>query len=68
MEKKRIGDTWRNRYDSLILFTPKSYSSLPGISLEGDNNALPTKDEIADYLAAYAKRFFITGENGDNCT
>lgn len=57
--EKRIGDTWRNRYDSLILFTPKSYSSLPGMSLEGDKNALPTKDEIADYLAAYAKRFLL---------
>lgn len=57
--KKRIGDTWRNRYDSLILFTPKSYSSLPGMRLEGDKNAFPTKDEIADYLEAYAKRFLL---------
>ena len=57
--EKRIGDTWRNRYDSLILFTPKSYSSLPGMRLEGDKNALPTKDEIADYLEVYAKRFLL---------
>lgn len=57
--EKRIGDTWRNRYDSLTLFTPKSYSSLPGMRLEGDKNALPTKDEIADYLEAYANRFLL---------
>ena len=57
--EKRIGDTWRNRYDSLILFTPKSYSSLPGMRLEGDKNALPTKDDIADYLDTYAKRFLL---------
>ncbi|EFI70152.1 NAD(P)/FAD-dependent oxidoreductase [Lysinibacillus capsici] len=57
--EKRIGDTWRNRYDSLILFTPKSYSSLLGMRLEGNKNALPTKDEIADYLEAYANRFLL---------
>lgn len=57
--EKRIGDTWRNRYDSLILFTPKSYSSLPGMRLEGEKNALPTKDEIADYLEAYANLFSL---------
>lgn len=57
--EKRIGDTWRNRYDSLILFTPKSYSSLPGMGFEGDKNTFPTKDEIADYLEAYANRFLL---------
>jgi len=43
----------------MILFTPKSYSSLPGMKLEGEKNALPTKDEIADYLEAYANRFLL---------
>ncbi|SFI81289.1 MULTISPECIES: NAD(P)/FAD-dependent oxidoreductase [unclassified Bacillus (in: firmicutes)] len=57
--EKRIGDSWRNRYDSLVLFTPKSYSSLPGMKLEGDENAFPTKDEIADYLETYANRFLL---------
>lgn len=57
--EKRIGDSWRNRYDSLVLFTPKSYSSLPGMKLEGDKNAFPTKDEIADYLEIYAVRFSL---------
>ncbi|MGG2065656.1 flavin-containing monooxygenase [Bacillus sp. S14(2024)] len=57
--EKRIGDSWRNRYDSLILFTPKSYSSLPGMKLEGDENAFPTKDEIADYLETYANHFLL---------
>ncbi|WP_025151357.1 NAD(P)/FAD-dependent oxidoreductase [Bacillus sp. H1a] len=57
--EKRIGDSWRNRYDSLILFTPKSYSSLPGMKLEGDENAFPTKDEIANYLEIYASHFSL---------
>ncbi|WP_108672430.1 flavin-containing monooxygenase [Peribacillus acanthi] len=54
---KRIGDVWRNRYDSLVLFTPRSYSCLPGLPLEGDKSAFPTKNEIADYLELYVKTF-----------
>jgi putative flavoprotein involved in K+ transport len=53
----RVGDTWRDRYDSLILFTPRSYSSLPGLALAGDPKGFPSKDEIADYLEHYAGLF-----------
>lgn len=49
----RVGDSWRRRYDSLVLFTPRRYSSLPGLPLEGDPDRYPTKDEIADYLERY---------------
>jgi putative flavoprotein involved in K+ transport len=49
----RVGDSWRKRYDSLVLFTPRRYSSLPGVPLEGDPDGFPTKDEIADYLERY---------------
>ncbi|WP_420491663.1 flavin-containing monooxygenase [Neobacillus drentensis] len=52
-----IGEVWRKRYDSLALFTPRAYSSLPGLGLEGDPSGFPTKDEIADYLGRYAKTF-----------
>lgn len=52
-----IGEVWRKRYDSLVLFTPRAYSSLPGLALEGDPSGFPTKDEIADYLERYAKTF-----------
>lgn len=53
----RIGDNWRNRYDSLTLFTPRSLSSLPGLSLEGDPNGYASRDEFADYLEQYAIYF-----------
>lgn len=56
---ERVGDVWRKRYDSLILFTPRGYSALPGMEFPGDQNGVPTKDEVADYLEAYAKRFSI---------
>ena len=53
----RIGDSWRNRYASLVLFTPRSYSALPGLAVPGDPEGYPTKDEMADYLETYAERF-----------
>ncbi|MDZ5474171.1 NAD(P)/FAD-dependent oxidoreductase [Bacillus sp. 31A1R] len=55
--QKRIGDVWRNRYDSLVLFTPRNYSSLPGMVLQGNPCGFPTKDEIADYLESYSSQF-----------
>jgi putative flavoprotein involved in K+ transport len=53
----RLGDSWRNRYDSLVLFTPRAYSALPGLPLPGDPDGYPSKDEIADYLERYAGYF-----------
>jgi putative flavoprotein involved in K+ transport len=54
---KRIGDAWRNRWDSLRLFTPARYSGLPGMPFPAPAHYIPTKDEMADYLVAYAARF-----------
>jgi putative flavoprotein involved in K+ transport len=52
-----IGCVWKNRWDSLRLFTPARYSELPGMRFPGEPYALPTKDEAAAYLKAYARRF-----------
>lgn len=48
------GDTWRQRYDSLVLFTPSQYSSLPDAPFPLPPDRYPTKDQVADYLAEYA--------------
>jgi putative flavoprotein involved in K+ transport len=53
----RVGDSWRRRYDSLVLFTPRGYSGLPGLPVPGDPDGYPTKDEIADCLERYAVHF-----------
>ncbi|HJF13362.1 MAG TPA: NAD(P)/FAD-dependent oxidoreductase [Enteractinococcus helveticum] len=50
----RIGDQWRDRYDSLRLFTPAYADRLDGLDFPGDKEAFPTKDEMADYLELYA--------------
>lgn len=53
----RTGDAWRNRWDSLSLFTPNWANSLPGLPIGGDDWHFPTKDEVADYLESYAQHF-----------
>jgi putative flavoprotein involved in K+ transport len=55
--QQRVGDSWRNRYDSLVLFTPRRYSQLPGYLFPGEPDGLPDKDEVADYLERYAAFF-----------
>jgi len=53
----RIGDSWRQRWDSLRLFTPAAYSGLPGMPFPAPSSHLPDKDEVADYLTRYSERF-----------
>jgi putative flavoprotein involved in K+ transport len=54
---ERIGNAWRNRWDSLRLFSAARYDGLPGVPFPGEADSFPTKDEMADYLEAYAARF-----------
>jgi len=51
------GDVWRGRWDSLRLFTPSQFDSLPGMPFPKSKNYFPLKDEVADYLEEYARRF-----------
>ena len=53
----RVGETWRNRWDSLRLFTPAFHNGLPGMPFPAPGSYFPTKDETADYLEAYARKF-----------
>jgi putative flavoprotein involved in K+ transport len=53
----RVGDSWRTRWDSLRLFTPARYNGLDGLPFPAPPHSFPTKDEMADYLESYAKRF-----------
>jgi putative flavoprotein involved in K+ transport len=54
---QRIGDAWRNRWDSLRLFTLARYTGLPGFPFPARGYAFPTKEQMADYLESYAERF-----------
>jgi putative flavoprotein involved in K+ transport len=61
---ERIGDAWRTRWDSLRLFTPARYNGLPGWPFPAPAWSYPTKDEVADYLEAYAARFDLPVRTG----
>jgi putative flavoprotein involved in K+ transport len=53
----RIGDSWRRRWDSLRLYSPAFRDGLPGLPYPAPKTAYPTKDEMGDYLQAYASEF-----------
>lgn len=61
---RRTGDAWRNRWDSLRLFTPNRFNSLPGMPIPGADWGFPTKDELADYLESYARHFELPVRHG----
>ncbi|MGW8315645.1 MAG: flavin-containing monooxygenase [Bacteroidales bacterium] len=63
-EKDKVGDAWRNRWESLRLFTPARYSSLPGMPFPGPAYTYPGKDDVADYLGDYVNRFGLPVRNG----
>ena len=60
----RIGDSWRKRWDSLRLFTPAKYDGLIGLPFPAPAFSFPSKDEMADYLEAYAKHFDLPVRTG----
>jgi putative flavoprotein involved in K+ transport len=53
----RVGDSWRQRWDSLRLFTPNRFNGLDGMPFPGPRYAFPTKDEMGDYLESYAGHY-----------
>ena len=62
--KRRVGDAWRQRWESLRLFTPARYAGLPGLRFPAPGGSLPTKDQMADYLEAYAQKFRLPLQTG----
>jgi putative flavoprotein involved in K+ transport len=59
-----IAPAWRERWDSLTLFTPRRYSALPGLPFPGDPDGYPTRDEVIAYLERYAETFELPIELG----
>lgn len=60
----RTGDSWRGRWDSLRLFTPAHLDGLDGMPFPAPAGTFPTKNEMADYLEAYARRFTLPVRHG----
>ncbi len=51
------GGSWPHYYNSLRLFSPARFSSLPGFPFPGDPERYPTRDETITYLRSYAAHF-----------
>jgi len=58
-ENSRIGDVWRKRWDSLLLFTPAQYDGLPGMPFPAEKDSFPGKEAMADYLEKYSDKFSL---------
>jgi putative flavoprotein involved in K+ transport len=52
-----IGSAWRERWESLKLFTPRRYSALPRVPFPGDPDGYPARDEVTAYLERYGETF-----------
>ncbi|MDQ3866162.1 MAG: NAD(P)/FAD-dependent oxidoreductase [Actinomycetota bacterium] len=59
-----VGAAWRERWESLTLFTPRRYNGLPGLPFPGDPDGYPNRDEVIAYLERYAETFDLPVELG----
>src|SRR3954470_19696610 len=54
---RSVATAWRERWDSLVLFTPRRYDALPGLAFPGEPDGYPGRDEVIAYLERYAHTF-----------
>jgi putative flavoprotein involved in K+ transport len=57
------GGAWVHMWQGLRLFSPSSYSSLPGWMMPAWNDAVlgfPPRQHVVDYLTAYEKRYGLS--------
>src|SRR3954463_11387451 len=59
-----LAAVWRERWDSLKLFTPVRRDSLPGRAFPGDPDSYPSRDEVVAYLEDYARDFQLPVQLG----
>ena len=60
----RIGDNWRQQWDSLRLYSPARYDGLPGLAFPGKPWSFPSKDDVASFLESYAANFRLPIRTG----
>jgi putative flavoprotein involved in K+ transport len=62
---EKVGGSWRNRWDSMRLFTPSGHDGLPGTKFPARNGyQFPSRDEMVSYLEQYAERHRLPVEAG----
>jgi putative flavoprotein involved in K+ transport len=58
-DQPKSGGAWQHGWDSLTLFSPSEYSSLPGWMMPKSVDKYPSRQEVIDYLTAYEDRYKI---------
>ncbi|HEU4642894.1 MAG TPA: ArsO family NAD(P)H-dependent flavin-containing monooxygenase [Gemmatimonadaceae bacterium] len=54
------GGAWRHTWDSLHLFSPARWSTLPGFLFRADGrDEYPSRDEVVAYLTDYERRYAL---------
>jgi len=64
LDRASVGQSWLDRWDSLMLFTPRRFSSLPGLRFPGGPTRCPTRTEMADYLRTYVEHHGLPVRTG----
>ena len=55
--QRECGGAWLHTWQSLRLFSPAQWSSLPGMIMSGGSNYYPTRDEAIAYLKQYERKY-----------
>jgi len=55
----RATGSWPCYYDSLRVFSPAAFSSMPDLPFPGEPDRYPDRDEVADYLERYASELDV---------
>src|ERR1700674_4641960 len=67
LERGRVGETWRGRWESFCLVIPNWTVQLPGGSYQADDpDGFMPRDDIVGHLTAYAASFGAPVREGVN--
>ena len=64
VDRAPVGQSWVDRWDSLVLFTPRRFSGLPGMAFPAGPTRCPDRLEMAAYLRSYVERFDLPVRTG----
>ncbi|WP_192348946.1 ArsO family NAD(P)H-dependent flavin-containing monooxygenase [Algoriphagus sp. Y33] len=67
-DKETCGGSWSQTWESLTLFSPSKFSSLPGYMMPDSAGEYPVREEVIAYLCAYEKRYDIPIKRGVRVT
>src|SRR6266540_5184966 len=64
-KEQEVGATWRRHYDRLHLHTDRAHSSLPYLPLPRHHPRYPSRQQVVEYLDAYARAFSLVPRYGE---